>query len=153
MTAKKNRRARSRAGDGFAKDDSATVAQWRNVCVKCGQNDEVKKGRRQSVAINGKPIRPGQSVEVEDGVVSLSDKGTPNFAPTKGWQMEPLVSASARSGLAYSQDCPGGFRGTRLLGHLGWSLFRVVAGFMLWRTGRDPAGLCHGSKRLVPRLV
>ncbi len=132
--------------DGFAKDDSATVAAWRSVLVSVDKNDDVKKSDgAQIVAINGTPVSPGQSVEIEGGVVSLSDKGTPNFEPTKGWQMEPLYLPSPEAVwdrmIKISSE---GFRNTSLLGHLGWSLFRVVVGFLLGALVGIPLGYAMG---------
>ena len=133
-------------GDGFAKDDSVKVAQWRNVLVSFDKNDEVKKkDGAEIVAINGQPVKPGGEVAVEGGTVTLSDKGTPNFEPAKGWQMEPLYLPSPeavveRTGKVLSE----GFRGTSLLGHLGWSLFRVIAGFVCGALVGIPLGYAMG---------
>ena len=120
------------AGEGFAKNDSIKVAQYRSQLVSFDKNDDVKKSDgAKIVAINGQRVQPGDTVEIEGGSVTISDKGTPNFAPDNGMQMEPLYLPSpeaviARTGKVLDE----GFRGTSLLGHLGWSLFRVVAGFV-----------------------
>ena len=78
-------------GDGFAKNDTATVAQWRTVLINVDRNDDItKKDGAKVVEINGQKIAPGGSIKIDGGVVNLSDKGTPNFEPEKGWQMESL---------------------------------------------------------------
>ena len=48
------------------------------------------------VAINGEAIAPGGSVDVGWGTVTITDKGTPNILPDKGWQMEPIWLPSQR---------------------------------------------------------
>ncbi|XDA97809.1 ABC transporter permease subunit [Sulfitobacter sp. LCG007] len=136
----------SEPGQGFAKNDVARVAQWRSVLINVQSNDEIKKGDGATiVSIDGQPIAPGQSVEVSGGTVTLSDKGTPNFEPRKGWQMEPLYLPSpeevaARTLLIADE----GFRNTSLWGHLGWSLYRVIAGFICGAIVGIPLGYAMG---------
>ncbi|SFD88679.1 taurine transport system permease protein [Sulfitobacter brevis] len=134
------------AGDGFAKNDVATVAQWRNKLINVSGNDEIsKKDGARVIAINGKKIAPGGSVRVEGGVVNLSDKGTPNFVPAKGWQMEPLYLPApedvwARTGQIIDE----GFRNFTLFEHLGFSLFRVIVGFICGAIVGIPLGYAMG---------
>jgi taurine transport system permease protein len=133
-------------GDGIAKNDSITVAQYRSQLVPFDSNDEVKRAEgAMIVAINGTPVRPGDRVEITGGSVTVSDKGTPNFAPDNGLQMEPLYLPSPeavieRTGKVLEE----GFRGTSLLGHLGWSLFRVIAGFVCGAIVGIPLGYAMG---------
>jgi taurine transport system permease protein len=78
-------------GEGFAKDDSIAIAQWRSGLIRVDANDALKKSDgAEVIAINGQKIAPGGTVQTADGTVTLSDKGTPNFQPARGWQMEPL---------------------------------------------------------------
>ena len=133
-------------GEGFAKNDSIKVAQYRSQLVSFDKNDEVKKkDGAKIVAINGTPVQPGDKVEIKGGSVTISDKGTPNFAPDNGLQMEPLYLPSPeavieRTGKVLDE----GFRGTSLLGHLGWSLFRVIAGFICGAVVGIPLGYAMG---------
>lgn len=134
------------AGEGYAKDDSATVASFRNVVINVWKNDEVsKKDGSKVIEIDGKPIQIGSPVDVADGVVSLTDKGTPNFTPSKGLQMQDLYLPSPEAvfwrTVKIAQE---GFRGTTLLGHLGWSLYRVIAGFICGALVGIPLGYAMG---------
>ena len=133
-------------GDGIAKNDSITVAQYRSQLVSFDKNDDVKKKEGATiVAINGQRVRPGDKVEIEGGSVTISDKGTPNFAPESGMQMEPLYLPSPEAVFARTLTViDEGFRGTSLLGHLGWSLFRVVAGFVCGAIVGIPLGYAMG---------
>ena len=134
------------AGDGFAKNDAASVAQWRTKLVNVTKNDAPETdGKLQVVAINGQPIKPGGSVSVENGTVKLSDKGTPNFEPTRGWQMEPLYLPPPEQVWERSVKIASeGFRNFTLLEHLGYSLFRVVVGFLLGALVGIPLGYAMG---------
>jgi taurine transport system permease protein len=134
------------AGDGFAKDDSIAVAQWRTKLINVISNDDISKNDGSKVvAINGTKVVPGQTVKVDGGTVTITDKGTPNFAPTKGWQMEPLYLPSPEKVWVRSIEiAKDGFRNFTLLEHLGYSLFRVVVGFMLGALVGVPLGYAMG---------
>ncbi len=133
-------------GDGFAKNDAASVAQWRTRLVDVARNDEsVGDGDVRVVAIDGEPVEPGSSVSVSGGTVTLSDKGTPNFEPTRGWQMEPLYLPAPEQVWSRSLTILGeGFRNFTLAEHLGYSLFRVVVGFLLGALVGIPLGYAMG---------
>ena len=133
-------------GDGFAKNNVAAVAQWRTGLIRVDANDEFGRGDGATVvAIDGQRIAPGETVQVADGTVTLSDKGTPNFAPTRGWQMEPLYLPSPEAVVERTiKVAQEGFRNTSLAGHLGWSLFRVIAGFICGAIVGIPLGYAMG---------
>ena len=133
------------AGDGFAKNDSITVASYRNALINVWKNDEFTKKEAPVVEINGQSIKPGGTVKVDGGVVNLSDKGTPNFVPNKGAQMEELYLPSPEAtAKRFWRVLFEGFRDTPLLGHLGWSLYRVVAGFICGAIVGIPLGYAMG---------
>ena len=133
-------------GDGFAKNDAVSVGAWRSGLVRVDSNDEL--GRDENVvitAINGQPIEPGGSVDVADGRVTLSGKGTPNFTPYKGWQMEPIWLPSPEQVVARTIEISDvGYQNFTLLQHLFWSLFRVVVGFALGAAVGIPLGYAMG---------
>jgi len=133
-------------GDGFAKNDSAAIAQWRTGLINVARNDDMtKRDGAQVIAINGEKIAPGGTVSVDGGSVTLTDKGTPNFAPTRGWQMEPLYLPSPEAVWVRSIEiAKEGFRNFTLVEHLGYSLFRVVVGFMLGALVGIPLGYAMG---------
>ncbi|MEO9781239.1 MAG: ABC transporter permease subunit [Sedimentitalea sp.] len=133
-------------GDGFAKDDSVTVAQWRTVLVRVDRNDDISKSDgAKVVAINGQPVKAGDEVNVDNGTVTISSQGTPNFEPYRGWQMEPLYLPSPEQVWARSlKIADEGFRSFTLWEHLGYSLFRVVVGFLLGAVVGIPLGYAMG---------
>ncbi|WP_298974550.1 ABC transporter permease [uncultured Roseobacter sp.] len=133
-------------GDGFAKNDSAAIAQWRTGLINVDRNDDItKKDGAKVIAINGEKIAPGETVKVDGGAVTLSDKGTPNFEPTRGWQMEPLYLPAPEAVWTRSLEImSSGFRNFTLLEHLGYSLFRVVVGFLIGAVVGIPLGYAMG---------
>ncbi|WP_298840040.1 ABC transporter permease [uncultured Roseobacter sp.] len=133
-------------GDGFAKNDSAAIAQWRTGLINVARNDDISKADgNRVIAINGQKIAPGETVKVDGGSVTLSDKGTPNFEPIKGWQMEPLYLPSPEAVWVRSIEiAKEGFRNFTLLEHLGYSLFRVVVGFFFGALVGIPLGYAMG---------
>ncbi|TNF64056.1 MAG: ABC transporter permease [Rhodobacteraceae bacterium] len=133
-------------GDGFARNDVAAVGRWRSGLIRVDGNDEIgRDGGAVVVAIDGQPIAPGQSVRVADGTVTLSDRGTPNFEPEKGWQMEPIWLPPPEAVASRLMEIAGeGFRGSTLAEHLGLSLFRVLVGFALGALVGIPLGYAMG---------
>jgi taurine transport system permease protein len=134
------------AGDGFAKDDAASVQAWRSVLIKPAGNDEGgdQDGYRVT-AVDGQPILPDQRIRVADGSVTLTSKGSLNFEPAKGWQMEPIWLPSPEAVFARFVDiATNGYQNTSLLGHLGASLMRVLAGFFLGSLVGIPLGYAMG---------
>lgn len=137
-------------GDGFAKDDLATVEQWRTVLVQFDRNDEIsKRDGANIVAIDGQAIVPGEEVKVANGTVTLSTRGTPNFDPYRGWQMEPLYLPSPEEVWTRTlKIMDEGFRNFSLGEHLGYSLFRVVVGFALGALVGIPLGYAMGLSNI-----
>ncbi|WP_050927915.1 ABC transporter permease [Aestuariivita boseongensis] len=133
-------------GDGFAKNDITAVGMWRSGLVRVDRNDDLGRNEGATVvAINGEPIAPGGSVDVANGTVTLSDKGTPNFQPAKGWQMEPIwLPAPEAVVQRIGEIADEGFRGSTLAEHLGYSLFRVIVGFFFGALVGIPLGYAMG---------
>ena len=133
-------------GDGFAKNDTAEIGAWRSKLIQVQNNDEIsKKDGAKVVAIDGQPIEPGGTVETADGAVTLSAKGTPNFKPAQGWQMEPIWLPAPEAVVSRLAEISSeGYQNSTLLEHLGWSLFRVIAGFMAGALVGIPLGYAMG---------
>ena len=129
-------------GDGFALNDSDKVGVWRSKLVRVQRNDV---GEVTIVAVNGTEIQPGGYVRVADGRVTMTDKGSLNFAPSTGVQMQPLYLPSPeRVWQAVVEVARDGFRNFTLWEHLGYSLFRVIAGFVLGALVGIPLGYAMG---------
>ncbi|WP_425456152.1 ABC transporter permease [Aliishimia ponticola] len=133
-------------GDGWAKNDSDTVGAWRSGLIRVDRNDE--KGRDQGhtvIAVNGEPIAPGGEVNTRFGRVGMSQKGTLNFVPAKGLQMEAIWLPPPEAVVKRLVDIASeGYRGFTLWEHLGMSLYRVLLGFFFGALVGVPLGYAMG---------
>lgn len=129
-------------GTGIAQNDAATVAAWRSTLVKPAEND----GETARItAIAGQPVQPGQTVQLPDGTALLTAKGSVSFTPDPGWQMEPIwlppPEAVAARFVEIARD---GYQNHPLWAHLGFSLWRVLAGLFLGALVGVPLGYAMG---------
>ncbi|WP_282602613.1 ABC transporter permease [Paracoccus sp. PARArs4] len=127
---------------GFATSDVATVAAWRSVLISAQRND----GDDATItAIEGRPIQPGGTVSVPDGSVTMTAKGSLNFSPDKGLQMEPIWMPAPEAVVArFFEIARDGYQNVALLEHVGWSLWRVIAGFVIGSLVGIPLGYAMG---------
>lgn len=130
------------ASDGFAQNDTATVAAWRSVLVRAVRND----GDDVVVTmVDGKPIAAGDTVSVPNGEITMTAKGSLNFSPNPGWQMEPIWLPAPEAVFArFYEIASDGYQNVSLFEHVGWSLWRVFAGFMLGSMVGIPLGYAMG---------
>ncbi|WP_136443004.1 ABC transporter permease subunit [Pacificoceanicola onchidii] len=133
-------------GEGWAKNDADTVGAWRSGLIRVDKNDEKSRGEgHKVVAVNGEPIAPGGSVQTEFGRIGMSPKGSLNFEPNKGWQMEPIWLPPPEAVLKRMGEIASeGYRDSTLWEHLGYSLFRVVIGFFFGALVGIPLGYAMG---------
>ena len=129
-------------GDGFAKDDAAVVPAWRSVLLKPVDNDG---DGAKIIAINGQPVTVDTEIAVENAKVVLTPKGSLNFTPRKGLQMEPIWLPSPEAVVArFFEIAKNGYQNTPLWEHLGASLTRVLVGFALGSIVGVPLGYAMG---------
>lgn len=133
-------------GTGPAKDDVLVVQAYRSKLLIWDKNDEVsRKDGAKVVAIDGRPISRDTDVDTGFGRVAMTDKGTLNFEPGKGWQMEniwlPAPDSVWSRLLSVSRD---GYQNVTLAQHLSYSLFRVIVGFVLGAAVGIPLGYAMG---------
>ncbi|AUC52498.1 taurine ABC transporter permease [Sagittula sp. P11] len=133
-------------GEGWAKNDSDIVGAWRSGLIRVDRNDELDRDAGHTViAVNGEPIEPGGSVMTEFGRVGMSPKGTLNFEPAKGLQMEPIWLPPPEAVVArLGEIASDGYRDSTLWEHLGYSLFRVILGFLFGALVGIPLGYAMG---------
>ncbi len=133
-------------GEGFAKNDTSMVGAWRSKLISIKRNDEgSKEDGYRVIEVNGQPIEFGEVVEVEDGTVTLTRKGSLNFTPDKGLQLEPIWMPSPEAVVGRFFDIASeGYQNFSLWEHLGWSLIRVIAGFLAGAIVGIPLGYAMG---------
>jgi len=130
-------------GNAFVRDDADTMAAWRSGLIRVLANDEGED--LKVVAVDGKPIAAGETVEVSDGKVNLTAKGTINFTPAKGLQMEPIWLPSPEAVVSRFWEIAGeGYQNFTLVEHLGYSLMRVLVGFVVGSLVGIPLGYAMG---------
>jgi len=131
---------------GPAKNDAVLVDLWSSKTILFDKNDEGKRKEGTKVsAINGQPISIGNPVAIENGSVSMSDKGALVITPDQGWQMNPLYLPSPEATWSRLVEIASdGYRSFTLLEHLGYSLFRVVIGLILGTIVGIPLGYAMG---------
>ncbi|MEM6408741.1 MAG: ABC transporter permease subunit [Pseudomonadota bacterium] len=133
-------------GDGFAKNDSLTVARYGFKVIPVWNNDEVKKADGSTVtAINSMPIAPGEKIEIPEGTIGLTDKGTPTFEPKTGLRMArlylPAPEVVLERFVRLNQE---GYQGFTLWEHTWYSLQRVLLGFLIGSLIGIPIGYAMG---------
>jgi taurine transport system permease protein len=133
-------------GEGIAKNDVLTVGAWRSQLLLMDKNDEVTRDQgARVVAIDGKPVIEGQTIKVADGTVAVTAKGSLNFAPAKGMQMEPIWLPAPEAVVSrLIEVSKQGYQNFTLWEHLYWSLFRVIVGFALGALVGIPLGYAMG---------
>lgn len=133
--------------DGFAKDDVMKVGAWRSSNpTKVQRNDEGgdQEGYKV-VSVEGEAIAPKGSVDVSDGSVRMTAKGSIVFEPHKGWQMEPIWLPSPEAVWGrFIEIADEGYQNVTLSENLGWSLYRVILGFILGSIVGIPLGYAMG---------
>ena len=99
----------------------------------------------QAVSIDGKTIAAGDKLRVAHGTVSMTPKGTLSFAADRGLQMEPIWLPSPEAVAArFVEISRTGYQNYTLWEHLGASLMRVLAGFVLGSIVGIPLGYAMG---------
>ncbi|MDG1130416.1 taurine ABC transporter permease [Rhodobacteraceae bacterium EhC02] len=133
-------------GDGFARNDAVAVGAWRSVLVTWDDNDEITRADGASiVAIEGVPVTVGGTVDTQAGRVTVTSRGTLNYSPPRGLQMEPIWLPPPEAVVArVAEIAASGYQNFTLWEHLGWSLFRVIAGFVLGALVGIPLGYAMG---------
>lgn len=133
-------------GEGFAKNDSVSMQASRSKTITFDKNDDVKrKEGGKIVAIKGEPISKASPLRLDSGRYVLTDKGAISFSPPRGLQMDPIYLPPPEKvlerGIEIAKE---GYRGFLLSEHLGYSLMRVVSGFLFGCIVGIPLGYAMG---------
>lgn len=133
-------------GEGLAKDDAVAMTASRSATVLFDKNDETtRKQGTKIVAINGQAANADGSFDAGDGTVTLSGKGAIIFTPNLGLQMNPIWLPSPEKVVErFFEIADEGYQNFSLWQHLGWSLIRVVVGFVLGAMVGIPLGYAMG---------
>ncbi len=148
------------AGGGFAQSDALNIIKYRSGQLRWDSNDTVKRSEgARIVEVNGQSTdfdhnrrddngnltqeRP--VFKINNGTVTLTDKGALLITPYQGWQMEPIwLPAPEAVWGRIIEIAQQGYQNSTLVQHLGWSLIRVVAGFFFGALIGIPLGYAMG---------
>jgi len=129
---------------GFAKNYTATIPAYRAETIIAGKLLDDRKTQK-IVSIDGQPIEPGGSVDIENGQVRMNAKGSLTFEPNQGMQMaEQFLPSPEKVGKRFVSLIFDGYQNVTLFEHLGLSLFRVLVGFLLGCLVGIPLGYAMG---------
>ena len=135
------------AGDGLALNDAASATAWGSVLIRAPRNDPGAEGDDGYgiVAINGEPVTANEPVRVDNGTVTLTPRGSLNFRPNSGMQMEPIwLPAPEAIWFRLKEIWTDGYQNSTLLQHLWASLYRVLGGFFFGALVGIPLGYAMG---------
>ncbi len=148
------------AGDGFAQNDALNIIKYRSGQLRWDGNDSVKrKDGARVVEVNGQStdfdhnlrddngnlLQDRPVFTIDNGNVSMTDKGALLITPYSGWQMEPIWLPAPEAVWGRIVEISGeGYQNNTLLQHLGWSLIRVIAGFAFGALVGIPLGYAMG---------
>ncbi|SHJ12743.1 taurine transport system permease protein [Shimia gijangensis] len=133
-------------GDGMAKNDAVSMTASRSKTILFDKNDETTRKMGASVvAIDGEPISKGNPIKTDKGRFALTDKGAISYTPPGGLQMDPVYLPPPEAVVSRIVEIgTEGYRGSTLVTHLGYSLFRVIAGFLFGALVGIPLGYAMG---------
>ncbi len=133
-------------GTGIAGNDALVVQAYRSKLLLWDKNDaENRKTGAQIIKVNGQDIARGDRIDVGFANVAITPKGTLNIVPHKGVQMETIYLPPPEMVwdrlLTIANE---GYQNVTLGQHLGFSLWRVVVGFLLGALVGIPLGYAMG---------
>ncbi|MEM7058515.1 MAG: ABC transporter permease [Pseudomonadota bacterium] len=133
-------------GDGAALNDTAGAKAWSSALILFDKNDEWKRRDGAKVTlIDDQRVSIGSTVNVENGKVTITEKGAINFKPYPGWQMQPLYLPSPEGTWdRFKKLWTEGYKNNTLAEHLFWSLSRVTLGFFFGALIGIPLGYAMG---------
>ncbi len=131
---------------GIAANVGVKMAAWRTALIS--SNDLLNKDLGTDVkvtSVNGEPIDVGGIVDIGSGSLRLTDKGSLSYEPSKGWQMEEIWLPAPESVVSRLIEISReGYQNVTLAENLGWSLYRVLLGFILGSLVGIPLGYAMG---------
>jgi taurine transport system permease protein len=131
---------------GFAIDDVVLVSERRSKILRAQNNDVGGKEDGYAVtAINGQPVTLDQVVDIDNGQVLVTKKGSLQVRPSTGLTMEALyLPPPEQVWSRFWELNRDGYQGVGLWENVFWSLVRVFVGFGLGCLFGIPLGFAMG---------
>ncbi|MGI9426815.1 MAG: ABC transporter permease [Hyphomicrobiaceae bacterium] len=140
------------AGDtsGLAVEDFRATNVRISASVRVLSNDANKGKGLTIVAVNDQPIATRGQLSVDNGVVVLTPGKTLLFKPNLGWQTDPIYLPPPEAVVdRFIEIWGSGYRNSTLGEHVGYSLFRVIVGFLAGSLVGIPLGFAMGLNSWV----
>ena len=135
---------------GLVADDYRTTNVRIGTSVAVLKNDADGGKGLTITEVNGKPIAERQEVPVDNGTVVLTPGKTLLYKPYLGWQTDPIYLPPPEAVVSrFFEIWNAGYRNSTLGQHVGYSLFRVVAGFLAGAIVGIPLGFAMGLNSWV----
>ncbi len=149
------------SGDGTAKNDGVEIVEYNTAVVIWDGNDDLTRrdNGARVVAINGQEfdfdhtlrdednelVQDPPRIDVDFAEVTINNKGSFIISPDQGMQMQPLyLPAPEVVWNRFIEIAKYGYQNVYLTIHLGFSLFRVIVGFLLGAIVGIPLGYAMG---------
>ncbi|MGB1235715.1 MAG: ABC transporter permease subunit [Planktomarina sp.] len=130
----------------LAQDDALAIQAYRSKLLIWDKNDGATRADgAEVIAVNGEPISRGNAVFTDFARVAITSKGTLNVEPNTGVQMESIwLPAPEQVWGKLVTIATDGYQNVTLAEHLGFSLWRVVVGFLIGAMVGIPLGYAMG---------
>lgn len=130
---------------GFALDHALKIRERRTALLSAKKLLEKGTEGFQITSVGGQDIAPGQTVQLDDSTVLMTQKGSLQIRPYPGMTMEALYLPSPEQvWKTFGQLNREGYTGVGLWENVFWSLIRVVLGFALGCLFGIPLGFAMG---------
>lgn len=133
------------AAAGFALDGALKIRERRTALLSARKLVAADTEGFQITSVDGQAIAPGQTVNLEQSSVLMTDKGSLQIRPYPGMTMEALYLPSPEqvwnSFVRLNKE---GYTGVGLWENVFWSLIRVFLGFALGCLFGIPLGFAMG---------
>ena len=140
----KNPASGSRKESGFISIPSGRTAILPLKKILPEQESDPCNGCRIT-KIEGTVFQAKGSVKVANGTVGRTDRGSLTYTPDPGMQMNPIwLPPPEDVFFRFMEVASDGYQNVTLFENLGWSLFRVLAGFFLGSLVGVPLGYAMG---------
>jgi len=131
--------------EGLARDDFKSTNTRIASSVNALSND-LDGGKGLTItALDGKPIKTNDELKVDNGTVVLTPSNRLFYKPYLGWQTDPVYLPPPEAVVdRFFEIWKSGYRNSTLGEHIGYSLFRVFAGFVFGSLIGIPLGFAMG---------
>lgn len=136
--------------DGLVLDDFKVTNVRIGASIDVLKNDANEGEGLTITKVDGQSVNPGDEVDVANGRVLYTTSNRMFFKPYLGWQTDPIYLPPPEAVVSrFVEIMNSGYRNSTLAEHVGFSLFRVIAGFIAGAVVGIPLGFAMGLNSWV----